>query len=488
MPTTEMTLLPACKTKIVCTIGPATSTPAVMRQMLEAGMNIARLNYAHGDLEGHAQTIADLRAAALETGHQLTILADLPGLNLRIGALNQPSVGLQVGAAFTLTTAELIGDQSRVSVNWPELPGVLKAGDTVFLSDGGIELQVVRVLGPDVECQVRSGGDLEAHKGLNLPGIDLGRAAFTDRDRACLQSALSHGVDAISQSFVQTRADLDAVREAAREMGFAPFLIAKVERASALLHLDEIVAAADGIMIARGDLGVETPIHNIAIVQKQLTLQANLAGKPVITATQMLESMVQHPRPTRAEATDVANAILDGTDCVMLSEESAVGRYPVQAVQMLVAIAAATEAYRPQSRLRSVFTDYDRVHEVALVNLMSHNVQQTVDHLTPTAAFVATTTGRTARLVARFKLPVWLVAVGEDPRVCQGLQFSYGVLPLLVAHPPADWNAFATSWSQAQQVPLGTVVLAQGPSARHPAANHRLSIMDLRQSAPAVVS
>ncbi len=456
-----------------------------MRQLLQAGMNIARLNYSHGDFAKHKAVIADLRQAAQAAGQQLTIMADLPGPKIRIGLLTQEVVELQRGEVFTLTTDEIIGDARRVSVNFPRLPQVVKPGDVLFLNDGIIQVAVTQVTGNEVACRVLVGGELRSHKGLNLPGIELGVSAFTAHDHECLKSALANGVDAISQSFVEGSADVEAVRRAAAELGHHPFIIAKIERAGALAHLDEILQAADGVMIARGDLGVEIPMERIAVVQKQLTCKASLLGKPVITATQMLESMVDHARPTRAEATDVANAILDGTDCVMLSEESATGKFPVEAVKMLARIAVATEPHRVHGRMREVFADYDRVHEVPLVKLMSHNVQQTVDHLAPTVVIVATVTGHKARLISRFKLPVWTVAVSRAAATCQALQFSYGVYPTHAPELPQDWNAFAREWVQSQGLPLGLVVLTSGPSPDHPEANHRLEVMDLTQGKPA---
>ena len=340
-----MALAPG-KTKLVCTIGPASASSEIMVQMLRAGMNIARLNFSHGDFSWHKTAIDSLRRAARTAGRPVTIMADLPGPKMRIGQLSEEPVELMRGDAFTLTTLEIIGDRQRAFVNYPRLTMDVKPGDTLFLNDGIIQLEVVTVEGSEVRCRVLVGGELRSHKGLNMPGIELGVSAFTEQDHACLKFALENGVNAVSQSFVETSADIEAVRKAAALLGFHPFIIAKIERAGALDHIDEILKAGDGIMIARGDLGVETPIERIAMVQKQLIVRANLFGKPVITATQMLESMVDHFRPTRAEATDVANAILDGTDCVMLSEESAMGKYPVEAVNMLSKIAVATEPYR----------------------------------------------------------------------------------------------------------------------------------------------
>ncbi len=349
--------LPEHKTKIVATIGPASASREVMEAMIEAGMNVARINFAHGDFSGHKQVIDKLRAAARALGRRIAIMADLPGPKMRIGRLAKEPVELQPGALFTLTTRDIVGDAERVSVSFARLPQALRPGDTLFLNDGLIQLETVKVEGQEVVCRVLVGGELRSRKGLNLPGIDLGISAFTDHDRECLKFASEQGVDAVSQSFVESAADIVAVRESAAAMGYNPFIIAKIERSRALEHMDDILAAADGIMVARGDLGVEIPIEQIAVVQKRLIHSANRMGKPVITATQMLESMTDNRRPTRAEATDVANAVLDGTDCVMLSEESAMGKYPVEAVAMLAKIAAATEPHRPRHGLQEALRD-----------------------------------------------------------------------------------------------------------------------------------
>ena len=289
--------LPTHKTKLVCTIGPASDSPDILMRMLQAGMNIARLNFSHGDFNGHKKSIDALRSAADRAGKRVTIMADLPGPKMRIGRLAEEPIELQCGALFTLTTQEIIGDGKRVFVNFARLPTVVKQGDILFLNDGIIHLEVVSVVCEEVRCRVLVGGELSSHKGVNLPGIELGVSAFTTHDHDCLKFALKNGVDAISQSFVETSADIVAVRTAAAELGYHPFIIAKIERAGALDHIDDILQAADGIMVARGDLGVETPLERIALVQKELIRKANRLGKPVITATQMLESMIDHYRP-----------------------------------------------------------------------------------------------------------------------------------------------------------------------------------------------
>lgn len=477
----ELMALAPTKTKLVCTIGPASESSDVLQQLLHAGMNVARLNFSHGDFAWHRTAIGNLRRAAAAVYKRVTIMADLPGPKMRIGQLADEAIDLKRGDAFTLTTDDLIGDQRRVSAVFPRLLTVVKPGDCLFLNDGNIQLEAVKIAGQGVECRVLVGGELRSRKGLNLPGIDLGIGAFTENDNACLKFALENGVDAIGQSFVETQADVEAVRKAAADLGHHPFIIAKIERMGALVHIDEILKAADGIMIARGDLGVETPIEGIAVVQKQLIGKANRLGKPAITATQMLESMATHPRPTRAEATDVANAILDGADCVMLSEESAMGRFPVEAVSMLAKIAAKTEAYREIERVQEDCADYDLARDVHRVDLLSRNVRQTVAHLSPAAVIVPTATGYAARMVSRFKLPVWIVAVSPDEATCHGLQFTYGVAPVHAPETPDDWNVFARQWMQREGVSGNLAVLMAGPTGRHPIANPRIEIIDVRR-------
>ena len=471
--------LPKNKTKIVCTIGPASDSPSVMEQMIKAGMNVARINFAHGDFASHQKMIENLRAAAGVAGRRLAILADLPGPKIRIGQLGKEPIELKPGDAFTLTTEEIVGDANRVSVNFGGLPKAVKMGDTLFLNDGFIQLEAEKVEGKDVNCRVLVGGELRSHKGLNLPGIDLGISAFTDRDYQCLKFALEQGVDAVSQSFVVSGADIAAVRTAAVTLGYSPFIIAKIERSKALDQIESILDAADGIMIARGDLGVEIPIEQIAVVQKQLMRQANVLGKPVITATQMLESMTTNRRPTRAEATDVANAILDGTDCVMLSEESAMGKYPVDAVIMLAKIAGAIEPHRPPYHVRETLKAIGHEQNVRLGDLIALSVEATLERIAPAALFVPTRSGAIARSIARFRPSVWITAVSLQEPTCQRLQFSYGVFPVHEQDYPEDWKAYAKSWMLAHEKEGNLVVLTEGPSPKHPEANHRMEIIDL---------
>ncbi len=441
--------------------------------MLAAGMNIARLNFSHGEFAIHEQNIKILRKASVESGHRLAIMADLSGPKMRIGVLEHEPIQLNTGDRFTLTPDDIVGDNTRAAVTIKDLAKLVKVGDRLFLNDGLIPLKVAEIAGGDVVCDVLSGGELRSRKGLNLPGIDLGKSAFTEHDNKCLEFALSQGVDAVSQSFVATAEDVLALRERAYELGYAPFIIAKIERSVALEHLEEILEAADGVMLARGDLGVEIPIARMAVVQKELIALANRMCKPVITATQMLESMTEAPLPTRAEATDVANAILDGTDAVMLSAESAIGKFPVESVSMLASIAAATEPTIKVRRDR-------RMQEAVLIeNAIAHNLQQMVRSLKPTAVVIPTRSGAMARNVASFRTPAWITAFSTREGTCQDLQFSYGIYSVLVERDHRDWTQFSREWLRQHGLSSGLTVMAQGPCPERPNANHRLEIFDL---------
>lgn len=461
------------KTKIVCTVGPVSNTKEILGRMLAAGMNVARLNFSHGELDTHERNIKTLRQASAASGHRLAIMADLSGPKMRIGMLQQEPIQLSAGDRFTLTSDDLVGDGSRVSVTIKDLAQLVNVDDRLFLNDGLITLKVAQVTGNDVVCDVLSGGELRSRKGLNLPGINLGASAFTEYDNKCLEFALDLGVDAVSQSFVATAEDVLSVRERARELGHTPFIIAKIERSIALEHIEEILAAADGVMLARGDLGVEIPIARMAVVQKELIALANRMCKPVITATQMLESMTHNLRPTRAEATDVANAILDGTDAVMLSAESAIGKFPVESVSMLASIAVETE---PTIKARHERRQHD---DTLVENVIANNLQQMVKSLKPTAVVVPTRSGSMARNVASFRPSSWITAFSTCEETCQALQFSYGVFPVLVEREYSDWTGFTREWLYRHGMSTGFTVMAQGPSPEHPYANHRLDIFDL---------
>lgn len=471
--------LPSHKTKIVCTIGPASRSVEVMRKMIEAGMDVARINFSHGDFAAHREVVDHLRIASKDTGKKIAIMADLSGPKMRIGKIDPDPVELKAGDWFSLTTEDLVGDQHRVSVTFDGLPRVVQPGDLLFLNDGYIQLQVDRVEGAEVVCRVQVGGELRSRKGLNLPDIDLGLTAFTERDHECLKFALEVGVDAVSQSFVERASDVEAVRKAAADLGHHPFIIAKIERSKALARIDEILDAADGIMIARGDLGVEVPIERIAVVQKDLMKRANMLSKPVITATQLLESMTANRRPTRAEATDVSNAILDGTDCLMLSGESAMGAYPVEAVAMLAKIASDVEPWRHPITVREIFHAADLKGKLKPNHLIAVAVEASLEYAYPAAVFVPTRSGATARNLSLFRFPVWIVAVSSQKSTCQALRFSYGVHPVHEEDHPENWNAYIKNWVEEHGLTGDLAVLTEGPSKKFPQANHRMEFIDL---------
>jgi pyruvate kinase len=468
------------RTRIVCTIGPASRAPATMAAMIEAGMNVARLNFAHGTFDEHAAIIADVRVAARATGRRVAILADLPGPKLRIGRLAEQPVELERGREFTLEVGEFTGDATRASTTFEGLPQAVQPGHTIFLNDGLVQLVVKAVQGAAVRCEVAVGGALLSNKGINLPDVDLGIGAFTERDRKCLAVALAHGVDAVSQSFVQDADDIRAVRDAARSAGRELPVFAKIERAQALRRIDAILAAADGVMVARGDLGVEIPIESIAAAQKQLLEKANRLAKPAITATQMLLSMVENRRPTRAEVTDVANAILDGTDCVMLSEESAIGAHPVEAVQMLSRIAKVTEAHlRPRLEPEPEPEPADAAG--ATQALVAASVADMAMRVRPVGILVPTHGGTMARRIARYRLPAWVTAVSPAEATCQMLQFVHGVEAVHRIEPPESWYAFARAHfkDRAKDQAQARILLTEDVETPETASVSRLELVEL---------
>jgi len=331
------------RTKIIATIGPASRSPERLEQLVLAGMDVARLNFSHGTREEHSSTIAALRSIAKRLDRPVAILQDLAGLKIRTGEVAGGAVTLQPGASFTITTRSIVGDARGVSVNRAALPREVKPGDVILLADGALDLSVEFVRGEEIVCKVVTGGVLGSRKGVNIPGRTPGGAGLTAKDRDDLAFGIEQGVDVVALSFVRGAADVNEARKLIGEKGQDTPVIAKIENQEALDNIGEILSAVDGIMVARGDLGDWTPIARVPLVQKSLIGRSNIAGKPVITATHMLRSMVDKPRPTRAEVTDVANSVLDGTDAVMLSEETAVGAFPVEAVRTMAEVTSATE-------------------------------------------------------------------------------------------------------------------------------------------------
>ena len=408
--------------KIVCTIGPGTRNPRMIRKLIEAGMDVARLNFSHGSHEEHAQSFAMLREAGMAKEKPLAILADLQGPKIRTGALaGGGTVTLRSGQSFVITTAKVLGDSTRVSTIFKPLPKEVKAGDRILLSDGLIELRVEKVRHPEVHCRVVNGGILGENKGINLPGVKLHVPALTPKDRADLRFALKHGADYIAVSFVRRAADVELAKSLIRRMGMNVPVIAKIEKPEAIENLEEILQVAEGVMVARGDLGVEMNPERVPVVQKNIIAAAREHRRPVITATQMLESMTENPRPTRAEASDVANAILDGSDAVMLSAETATGKYPVESVAMMEKIICEAEASihefpRPatQEKLKVAET---------VAELVCHASREL--HMKLIAVF--THSGFTARLVSRYRPLVPIVAFSPEATTRRRMALLWGV-------------------------------------------------------------
>ncbi len=415
--------LPGRRTKIVATIGPATESTAMLRRMIAAGMDVARINFSHGTRAGHRGVIERLRRLAREAGAPLAILQDLQGPKIRVGRLPHP-VHLAQGAEVTLTPTATAGDARRIPVALPGLARIARRGQRILLRDGTIELVVVRRRGNDVHCRVVRGGTLGEHQGVNLPGVRLRGAALTSKDIADLRAGLRYGVDYVALSFVRGPADLRHARRLLRRWGRSVPIVAKLERPEAIEHLEEIVAASDAVMVARGDLGVELPPEEVPLLQKRIIRVANAHGVPVITATQMLESMVHQQRPTRAETSDVANAILDGTDAVMLSAETAVGRFPIEAVQVMDRIARATEAAGRAGR--------DGAPPRTVLQAIGSATQGLADQLGVRLIVAVTSSGRTACALAQLRPAAPVLACTEDERVATRLTLYRGVWPIVL--------------------------------------------------------
>jgi pyruvate kinase len=408
--------------KIVCTIGPATRTPRMIRKLIEAGMDVARLNFSHGTHEQHAQSFAMLREAAIRFAKPIAILVDLQGPKIRTGALaGGGTVLLRAGQKFVITTAKVLGDTTRVNTTFYPLPREVHAGDRILLSDGLVELRVEKTSQTEVTCQVVNGGVLGEHKGINLPGVQLHVPALTEKDRADLRFAAAHGADYIAVSFVRRPEDVGLAKSLVKRTRKNIPVIAKLEKPEAIENLDEILKVSDGVMVARGDLGVEMNPERVPVVQKEIISRAREYRRPVITATQMLESMTENPRPTRAEASDVANAIFDGSDAVMLSAETATGQYPVEAVGMMARIIEEAEASihefpRPASQERLKVAE-------TVAELVCHASREL--HMKLIAVF--THSGFTARLVSRYRPLVPIIAFSPEAETRRRMALLWGV-------------------------------------------------------------
>ncbi|MBN1552247.1 pyruvate kinase [bacterium] len=415
------------KTKIICTIGPVSNSEEVLEKLILNGMNIARLNFSHGSMEQHGRTIDTIRRIARNLDKPVGILQDLPGPKIRIGAVREKNILLRSGSGFILTRRSVPGDSTSVSVQFDSLPDILQPGDIVLLNDGTVELKVLSIDGDDIKCRVVVSGFISSHKGINLPTRSLNVPSMTAKDRESLRFGISKHVDYVAMSFVRSAIDIQEVKTILRASDDEIPVIAKIEKHEALANFDDILDHADGIMIARGDLGVETPLENIPRIQKQLIHRTNMAGKPCITATQMMRSMVDNPRPTRAEVSDVANAVLDGTDAIMLSEETAMGRYPVDAVKTMAKVAEDAEKGLTGDMFPVIRTPLQNKPPSEAICQAACLLAESVN---AKAIIVCTQSGSTARLVAKYRPVMPIIALTPSEITCRQMTLIWGVIPL----------------------------------------------------------
>ena len=417
------------KTKIVCTIGPASDTREILGRMMDAGMNVARLNFSHGTREEHAAKIALIRQIAEEKGLPIAILQDLAGPKIRTGVFEKGSIELRPGDEFILTARDVAGNEKEVGLTYRELPQDVQEGDTLLLADGALELRVEKVENVDIHCRVILGGKLSSHKGINLPSRSIRAPILTNKDYEDLAFGLEQGVDYVALSFVRSASDIEVARAYMRAQGKVLPIIAKIEKHEALSQLDGIMAAVDGVMVARGDLGVDIAPEKVPTAQRLIIEKANFAGKPVITATQMLKSMTDAPRPTRAEVTDVTNAVLEGTDAVMLSEESAMGQYPVEAVQTMAKIAEEAEQWFERDVWLQKLLQVKTADESEAIARAACSLAET---LQVKALVIATQTGGTARLAAKTRPVQPILAGTTEVSAFRRLALVWGVRPMMV--------------------------------------------------------
>ena len=418
------------KTKIICTLGPASDSEEVIRKLILAGMNAARFNFSHGTHDSHRAQLLKLRRVRDELGAPVATILDTKGPEIRIKDFPNGPVTLERGQMFTLTTDEVPGDESRVSVTYQNLHKEVEPGCRILVDDGLIELLVKEIQGTEIRCEVENGGPLSSNKSINIPNVHIDLPSLTEKDREDIRFAVENDFDFIAASFVRKASDVEDIRaELDKHGGQNIRIIAKIENREGVDNLDEIIAAADGVMVARGDLGVEIPAHEVPILQKKMIKATIRAGIPVITATQMLDSMIRNPRPTRAEVSDVANAVFDGTSCVMLSGETASGKYPVEALETMAdTVSAAEEAIDYWGRFR----EQNQLAGGSSINdAITHSCCLTALDLNAVAILAATKSGYTAKVISRFRPACPIVALCQTEQVRRQLAISWGVHPYL---------------------------------------------------------
>ncbi|RKP54956.1 pyruvate kinase [Cohnella endophytica] len=416
------------KTKIVCTIGPSSESLENTKKLITAGMNVARLNFSHGDFEEHGNRINVIRQASKELNKTVAILLDTKGPEIRLGKLKEEPLDLVQGEYITLSTEDILGDINRVPITYKELPSDINVGSTILIDDGLIGLTVVDIQGTEIKCQIVNSGQIKSKKGVNVPGVAISMPGLTEKDIGDIKFGIEMGVDFIAASFVRRASDVLEIRELL-ERHDARYIniISKIENQQGVDNLDEILEVSDGLMVARGDLGVEIPAEEVPLVQKLMIEKCNRAGKPVITATQMLDSMQRNPRPTRAEASDVANAIFDGTDAIMLSGETAAGKYPVESVETMSRIAVRAES---ALHYREIFTKQANAQQTSVTEAISQAVANSALDLDAKAIVTSTESGYTARMISKYKPKSPIIAVTPVDQVLRRLQLVWGVNPV----------------------------------------------------------
>ncbi|UNC91539.1 pyruvate kinase [Candidatus Contubernalis alkaliaceticus] len=416
------------RTKIVCTIGPASESLNTVMDMMRAGMDVARLNFSHGSLVEHETRIRRIREACRKTGKNVGILMDTRGPEIRIGTFIGGGITLVKGNSFTLTTDAVPGDRDRVSVTYRDIVKDVKIGSRVLLDDGLIKLKVVEVTDKEVHCVVEYGGELSNRKGVNIPGVSLNLPPMCEKDKSDILYGISQDLDFVAASFIRKASDVLEIRHLMEQNNGRMHIIAKIENEEGVRNIDEILEVSDGIMVARGDLGVEIPAEDVPIVQKIIIKKCNQAGKPVVTATQMLDSMIRNPRPTRAEASDVANAIFDGTDAVMLSGESAIGLFPIESIKTMDSIAVRAES---ALEFKQILTSFEPLMNKTVTDAISYATCHTAQELGASAVLTSTQSGHTARMVSKYKPQAPIIAVTPNYRVVRLLTLTWGVYPIL---------------------------------------------------------
>jgi len=468
------------KTKIVCTIGPASGSDQMIKKLALAGMNVARLNFSHGTYEQHAAHIEAIRRVSSKSGLPLAILQDLPGPKIRTGKLKEEKVWLNEGNDFILTNKQVVGDEHIASVSLASLPNDVSPGNIIFLNDGAIKLEVVSTTNSEIRCKVVVGGILTPKRGVNIPGVRLNVPSITDEDLSHLLFGLEHGVDFVALSFVREADNVLQVRQFLQAKGADVPLIAKIEKHEAVGNIDEIIAEADGIMVARGDLGVEIPLKRVPLVQKEIISKCNRVGKPVIVATQMLQSMIHSPFPTRAEVSDVANAILDGTDAIMLSGETAIGKYPEEATLMMRRIAIETEMALPYHRILSEKTETVMPQTDDAISYAACHI---AEQLGAVGIIAYTTSGSTAQRVAKYRPKAPILAIAPKDSVRKKLALYWGVYPYQVPEYTSVEEMFEQGAQLAVKLGLARsgdlVVVTAGVPLRVPGSTNMLKVQKI---------